>query len=849
MNKKYIIQNFNTEVKSKFDLCNSIFLGLAVNASKGNDLLKFKRMILNLENQKKSPVEIIGYLKNNMIEISDHEGLNDLLFDFVKIIERQVVIFDAIEDSAFSKINDLNGSNSINFVLKDYLFRGAQESLTDTLKKSKVRIVLTAHPTQFYPGTILTIINELENTLRKEELLSISELLNQLAFTPFFNKDKPSPFDEALNLIWYLNNVFYDAIIEIQQKINSLLSDEDGELINDKLIELGFWPGGDRDGNPFVNASITKSVALKLKKSILSKYFDEIRILKRKLTFEKIYPYLNKLELSLYKEIQNPEKCLINADQLLDDLLEIKNLLIEKFESIYLKDINRVITIVKIFRFHFASIDIRQDSSVHQEVFNDLLNMNKIENNFIESDENRKLDFLNALHSFADNIGDGITADTIETINAIKEIKYINGEESIHRYIISNCNAASDVLLLYRLFTLAGWAESELNIDLVPLFETIVALDNCDKIMEQLYTNKIYRAHLKKRNNKQHIMLGFSDGTKDGGYFTANWSIFKAKEALTEVSRKFNVEVVFFDGRGGPAARGGGKTHEYYASHSQRISSNEIQLTIQGQTVSSNFGTKESAIYNIEQLLSARIKNELDSSYHADFEKGQRELMDEISNISHQKYLKLKNSDQFTSYFRQFSPINYFGKTNIGSRPDKRKNSESFKLENLRAIPFVGSWSMNKQNVPGYYGFGKALKQIKDKREVSSLTQLYNSSRFFRTLVENSQMVLEKSNFDISGYIGSYPEFEEIFTDIMSEYQISKMMLLEVSSSNELMEKNPKDKLSVQLRESITLPLVIIQMYALQMINENISAEEKEVYQKMIVRCSYGIINASRNSA
>jgi phosphoenolpyruvate carboxylase len=849
MNKNYIIHNFNTEVKSKFDLCNSIFLGLSVNTSKGNDLVKFKELISRLIMDKKSPSEIIEHFKNAMSDINDQSKLFNLLFDFIKIIERQVVIFDAIEDSAFSKINDLNGSNSINFVLKDYLFKGEQESLTETLKKSRIRFVLTAHPTQFYPGTILTIINELESTLRKEELLPISELLSQLAYTPFFKKDKPSPFDEALNSIWYLNNVFYDAIIEIQQKINILISDEDGELINDKLVELGFWPGGDRDGNPFVTAAITKKVALKLKQSILTKYVNEIRILKRKLTFEDIHTYLSRIENTLIKEIHEPEGCLVNVHDFLDDLHEIKNILNEKFEGIYLNDINRVINIVKIFRFHFASIDIRQDSRVHQEVFSTLLALNNIYNNYADLDENAKLNFLNSFSGEATDYGNDIAAETIETIQTIKEIQHLNGEESVHRYIISNCNYASDVMLLYRLFTLSGWDANKLAVDLVPLFETIEALEDCDKIMEKLYLNEVYMSHLKKRNNKQHIMLGFSDGTKDGGYFTANWSIFKAKEVITEVSRKFGIEVIFFDGRGGPAARGGGKTHEYYAAHSQKISSNEIQLTIQGQTVSSNFGTQDSAIYNIEQLLSARIKNELDSSYHADFEEGQRKLMEEISEISHNQYLKLKNDDKFLDYYQRFTPINYFGKTNIGSRPDKRKSSASLKLENLRAIPFVGSWSMNKQNVPGYYGFGNALKQINDNNGKDTLTKLYKDSRFFRTLVENSQMVLEKSNFEVSDYITNDAEFKDIYSEIRQEYETAKEMLLEVSKSSDLMDKNPKDRLSVRLRESITLPLVIIQKYALQQMNEQLSEEEKETYLKMIVRCSFGIINASRNSA
>ncbi|MCG8375947.1 MAG: phosphoenolpyruvate carboxylase, partial [Chlorobiales bacterium] len=394
------------------------------------------------------------------------------------------------------------------------------------------------------------------------------------------------------------------------------------------------------------------------------------------------------------------------------------------FDGIYLNEINRIINSVKIFKFHFASIDIRQDSRVLHKVFEELLSINGEPIDFQNLDHSEKEQFLIQFDKKFAKTADGIKLDTIETINTIKEIQELNGEESIHRFIISNCNSDIDVLVLYRLFTASLWGEKELTVDIVPLFETIEALSNCKAVIEKLFTNPVYSAHLKRRKNKQYVMLGFSDGTKDGGYFTANWSIYKAKEMLSEVSAKFGIDIVFFDGRGGPAARGGGKTHEFYASNSYLISTNEIQTTIQGQTVSSNFGTKISATYNIEQLLSARIKNELNPDYHADFKPDHRKTMNEISALSNSHYLKLKKSKHFLGYFSKYTPINYFGNTNIGSRPDKRNQSEGLKLDDLRAIPFVGSWSMNKQNIPGYFGFGESLRNIVEKEGISCLKDL-----------------------------------------------------------------------------------------------------------------------------
>jgi phosphoenolpyruvate carboxylase len=230
--------------------------------------------------------------------------------------------------------------------------------------------------------------------------------------------------------------------------------------------------------------------------------------------------------------------------------------------------------------------------------------------------------------------------------------------------------------------------------------------------MTSLYEHPIYNAHLKKRKQQQTIMLGFSDGTKDGGYLMANWSIYKAKEALTQLSKQYDIDVIFFDGRGGPPARGGGKTHKFYASMSKNISNKEIQLTVQGQTVSSNFGTQDAAQYNIEQLLNAGISNDLFSSSKIMLSEEEEALFVELSQISFDAYNKLKEHPYFMEYLIDTSPLKYYSETNIASRPTKRRTAEKLQLKDLRAIPYVGAWSQIKQNVTGYYGLGTALQAI-----------------------------------------------------------------------------------------------------------------------------------------
>src|SRR6185312_9443364 len=262
---------------------------------------------------------------------------------------------------------------------------------------------------------------------------------------------------------------------------------------------------------------------------------------------------------------------------------------------------------------------------------------------------------------------------------------------------------------------------------IVPLIETVEDLQNSVPIMKTLFENKEYREHLKRRNDIQTIMLGFSDGTKDGGYLMGNWCIYRAKEDLTAISKQYGIEVIFFDGRGGPPARGGGKTHKFYASMGKNISNKEIQLTIQGQTVSSNFGTIDAAQYNIEQLIHAGISNDIFSDKSITLEEDEEALLQEMADESFDSYTVLKNHPDFMDYLIHISPLKFYGETNIGSRPAKRGSSGKISFEDLRAIPFVGSWSQLKQNVTGYYGVGAALEKMDKEGKLPQLKLLYQN--------------------------------------------------------------------------------------------------------------------------
>jgi phosphoenolpyruvate carboxylase len=852
------IERFNQNVLSKYHIYNSVFITLPFDAIDNTGVLLplFTEVCDNGFKNNLSPTEIVNSFSQKYLDNVSEEEKISLMFRFIQYVERQIVLFDAIEDAAFPVVNNMEGKGSLRDVKERADTKELKQELITFLEDFNIRTVLTAHPTQFYPGSVLGIITDLTDAIRENDLNKIKELLAQLGKTPFIKKEKPTPFDEAVSLIWYLENVFYQTSGEMLQYIQKNIFKD--KPISNSIINLGFWPGGDRDGNPFVTTEITLKVADRLRTSILKSYYLDVRKLKRKLTFFGIDIIIADIENKLYRSVfYSTGTIYITLSELKDNLNEIKLLCIEKHQSLYLDDINDLINKVNLFGFHFASLDIRQNSKIHNKVIKTIFDSfgtgNEDFKNYFSYSSEKRMELLATISGniSSDLFNDEMTKQTLDSIFAIKTIQENNGELAANRYIISNNESALNVLETFALFKLCNWENP--SVDIVPLFESIEDLKDADKIMEQLYTNKEYAAHLKNRNNKQTVMLGFSDGTKDGGYLMANWGIYKAKQTITTISRKYGIKVIFFDGRGGPPARGGGKTHKFYASLGSEIENQEIQLTIQGQTISSNFGTTESCRYNLENLLSAGVANQIYKNESINLSDFDKEIIDELSEIGYQKYLSFKNHPKFIPYLEQMSTLNYYSKTNIGSRPSKRNASESLDFADLRAIPFVGSWSQMKQNVPGFFGVGSALKHFETTNQWEKVQTLFDTSLFFRTLLENSMMSLAKSFFPLTQYMKNDAEFGDFWQIIFDEFQETKRLLLKIAGHKELMENYPDGIASIKMREDIVLPLLTIQQYALMKINEikkgRSDAKLLEVYEKLVMRSLFGNTNASRNSA
>jgi phosphoenolpyruvate carboxylase len=851
-----IEKSYRELVELKYQLYNSLFLTLPLHAVQQTGLLLpllNEACVKGLDNGESPSTIINNFFKEHRPELSERERIS-FLFKIIQYVERQIVLIDALEEAAYTKIHRINDSDSWGRIKQKVENRKLEEQMDELLDSFGIRVVLTAHPTQFYPGRVLAISTDLTEAITNDEVGYARDLLQQLGKTPFYRKKKPSAYDEAMALTWYLGNIFYPAVGQLLDRIDEFFP---GKIDHNKeLVTMGFWPGGDRDGNPFVKTDTTLKVARKLRFTLSTCYHNELKAIKRRLSFNGVYDILNELDELFTEELTNSsgEKN-VDLNYLLLQLEKVEKLLIDEHQGLFIDKVKSFKRKIKQFGFFFASIDVRQDSRVIGKAFNEVMRVNPglFPDNFWELPEKEQLNKLLKVKGRIDTsvFEDDLVRDTLESMKVIRSIQKMNGERAAHRYIISNCRGTIDIAKVVALARLCSWGDEPLSLDIVPLFETVDDLKGAGQSMKTLYTHPKYKTHLANRKNRQTVMLGFSDGTKDGGYLMANWGIYRAKEDISLISRECDVEVVFFDGRGGPPARGGGNTHLFYSALGKTIDSHQIQLTIQGQTISSHYGIKEAATHNLGHLLTAGFENNLFNRTASDLNEQQRDLIEKMSVSGYEKYAALKAHPMFIPFLEERSTLKYYGLANIGSRPSKRGSSDKLEFDDLRAIPFVGAWSQLKQNVPGFFGLGTALKEQEEAGKLEACQELYNSSIFFKALISNSMQSMSKTNFALTRYMEKDEKFGEFWKVIHNEYLLTREMVLKVSGDTELLQDNARSRNSIRLRENVVLPLLAIQQYALieiQKLQENPNDEHLALYERMVMRSLFGNINASRNS-
>ena len=547
------------------------------------------------------------------------------------------------------------------------------------------------------------------------------------------------------------------------------------------------------------------------------------------------------------------------VEEFKQDLTLIQESLIEnKAEALISGEFAELLEAVEVFGFFLASIDMRQDSSVHEACVAELLKEAGINDHYSDLSEDEKCELLlqelledprilSATHAEKSEL----LEKELAIFQTARELKDRLGEDVIRQTIISHATSVSDMLELAIMLKEVGLIDKKsARVQIVPLFETIEDLDQSEDTMRKYLSLPIAKRWIASKNNYQEIMLGYSDSNKDGGYLSSCWTLYKAQQQLTAIGDEFGVKITFFHGRGGTVGRGGGPTYEAITSQPLRSINDRIRLTEQGEVIGNKYGNKDAAYYNLEMLVSATInrmiaKQKSEKSMSDQY----NEIMDQIVNRSYDIYRELVfGNEHFYDYFFESSPIKAISSFNIGSRPAARKTITE--IGGLRAIPWVFSWSQSRVMFPGWYGVGSSFKEFidEDPENIETLRYMYKNWPFFQSLLSNVDMVLSKANMDIAFEYAQLCEEEEvrnIYQIILHEWQLTKDIILMIEEQDELLAENPYLKESLDYRMPYFNVLNYIQ---LELIRRQRTGQLPADQDKLIHITINGVATGLRNS-
>ena len=778
--------------------------------------------------------------------------------------------------------------------------------------KALISPVLTAHPTEVQRKSILNcqlIISKLladrdRLDMTPEELEYNEEALHRFVLilwsTRMLRTSKLSVQDEVNNGLSFYDYTFLRELPKLYSGLEKQLESRFGQRIElPPFLRVGSWIGGDRDGNPFVTHDVMLDAAQRHSATALDYYLAETSLLSSRLSLSSRLvdispelamfadespdraesredePYRRAL-LAVYARlvattehlghrvhhlhpVSKEVKPYANAAELLSELDIIIHSL-EHHGALYLSrgrmaDLRRA---VEVFGFHLAPLDMRQHSGIHEQTVSELLARAGVADYASLNENDRRKVLLSALQaekllasepeSFTP-----VAKGELHLMRAAAEIHHRFGRDALPNYIISKTDAVSDLLEVALMVQQSGLLQGDtLHLNIIPLFETIGDLRGCGVIMDELFSIPFYRTLLKSRGNTQEVMLGYSDSNKDGGYLTANWELYKAEVELVQVFEKHGIELRLFHGRGGTVGRGGGPSYQAILAQPPGSVNAQIRITEQGEVISSKYSDPEIGRRNLEILVAATMEATLvhhhgDDSTMPEFHR----IMEAMSLDAFAAYRKLVyETPGFTEYFFAATPIREIAELNIGSRPSARRATNN--IEDLRAIPWVFSWSLNRALLPGWYGFGSAIQQFIAREGDAGLKQLQAMNQnwaFFRGLLSNMDMVLSKSDMGIaSRYAELVPDETlrtRIFGEIEAEWQRTVDMLFLITGASSLLEDNPTLARSLTTRTPYIDPLNHLQV---ALLHRHRAGDDNEKVKRAIHLTINGIAAGLRNS-
>ena len=789
-------------------------------------------------------------------------------------------------------------------------------AVNEFFRRALVSPVLTAHPTEVQRKSILDsqlILSRLladrdRIEMTPQELEENEDALRRFVLilwkTRMLRTTKLSVPDEINNGLSYYHYTFLEQIPKIYADLEKELEQRFGERMRvPSFLRVGSWIGGDRDGNPFVTHEVMRDAAERHSKLIIDHYLSETHILGERLSLSARLvtvspgleafagqspdaiasrddePYrrafiaihsrmvatgkrLGQRVEHLYPEeyesrpYADPQEFCAELDILIDSLCQHKGTSLARGR---LAELRRS---AEVFGFHLAPLDMRQHSGIHEQVVDELFAHGANRPGYAAQDEaGRRAWLLDALQDgrrMDEEMGrfSPVVQSELRIMHTAADIHRQYGRAALPNHIISKTDSVSDMLELALMLQQAGLVEAGtepvLHLNIIPLFETIADLRGCGVIMDELFSIPYYRQLLRSRGNTQDVMLGYSDSNKDGGYLTANWELYKAELELVQMFEKHGIELRLFHGRGGTVGRGGGPSYQAILAQPPGSVNAQIRITEQGEVIGSKYSDPEIGRRNLEILLAATMEATLlhphgDDSTMPEYHR----IVEGLSQDAFAAYRKLVyETPGFEDFFFSATPIHEIAELNIGSRPSSRKASN--RIEDLRAIPWVFSWSLTRVILPGWYGFGSAIQKFLDQEGDAGLKQLQAMNRdwaFFRGLLSNMDMVLAKTDMGIaSRYTELMPDEslrDQIFGMIESEWKLTIKMLFAITGASSLLQDNPTLARSLTNRTPYIDPLNHLQV---SLLHRHREGDDDERLRRAIHLTINGIAAGLRNS-
>lgn len=686
------------------------------------------------------------------------------------------------------------------------------KKIQETLDQVEIEPVLTAHPTETKRRTTMNHLQRLVNNWDAPE-----ESLEALWLTEEVRQQKMSPLNEVDNTLFYFNQTIFQGASDFYARLNACLKKHYPKVdLSRSFLTFACWVGGDRDGNPFVTPEVSLETMERHRNMALKHYYEECRKLVNETTqsdpvsddptsapvigaqgkqfqpFESLRGQLS----SLAERVHNRS---ISAEGFLAGLESVQRSLIERGAIRSANGrIESLIQKVKVFGFHLAELDFRDNSTKLEKAREELL----------------------------------------AEFKTIRELQLTYGRRAAHRFILSMTTCSDHILGLLEIAQ-----EAKCNhVDLVPLFETIDDLANSVDILKELWADEGYRAHLAKRGNIQEVMVGYSDSNKDGGYLAANWHLHEAQRRMSELADECEVKLRFFHGKGGTIDRGGGASYRSLRAQPFAAPGGRLRITEQGEMVSLKYSRPEIAKRNFEQLTSAVIASQClpDPDSHEERLSTWEKVMEQLADSSFKHYQDLVfRTPGFMDYFWQATPIELVEHLNIGSRPTRRASGRD--IQQLRAIPWVMAWTQSRHLISAWYGIGHALTEFckKNPKGITELRRMYREWPFFQQLIENAETSLAKTELGIAGEYANLVTDEalrdRIFGMIEAEYKRSVKTVLKITGHKRLLENHPTLEESLHRRNPQIDPLNFLQIQFLDNWRNTPPKKRTETMRRLLV--------------